>query len=191
MRARNVATNVRTPRAISREVLAFCAEIETQEQPEFVNVDATPRSEVNQCFVNVADAAARGGGEVQHGWMVLEWPGVLLEAQFHAIWRRPDGSLVDVTPNDERRILFLPDRTRVYRGRRTPSVQRPLSGAPQVLRFIQACKELHEYEADRWVEDEGGIVLDTDYERLVYCHLEVAKVLSQVQLYEMLGLPLR
>jgi len=49
------------------------------------------------------------GGAVQHGWALWEWPRVMVEAEFHAVWRSPDGSRLDVTPREDsqQRILFV------------------------------------------------------------------------------------
>jgi hypothetical protein len=132
----------------------------------------------------------RFGGKAQHGWMILEWPGVLLEAQFHAVWRRSDGTLVDVSLNDDERILFLPDRVRVYSGARIPSLQHPLSTASEVANFIAACRELFRYEALHWIENgsESGLAFPSWFETAVHFHLERCRVITQLQLYAHLGL---
>ncbi|HEY4177963.1 MAG TPA: hypothetical protein VGM90_14045 [Kofleriaceae bacterium] len=187
----SVSLNLRTPTRVTDALVEFCASISETEEPGFVEVHPSIDSELNQCFVNAADVARRSGGSVQHGWMVHEWPDVLFEAQFHAVWRQPDGTLVDVSPNDERRIFFLPDQMRVYVGERTPSIQRARSNAAEVLRFIQSCQELWRYEADRWMESEGDVVLDTPFEKVMHRHLQAAKALSQFQLYDMLGISWR
>ena len=42
------------------------------------------------------------------GWRFWEWPGVFMEAEFHAVWQMPDGGLQDPTPNEwgEPKIKF-------------------------------------------------------------------------------------
>ena len=45
------------------------------------------------------------------GWRLWEWPSVLVEAEFHAVWRMKDGNLQDPTPNQwkEPKIRFVHD----------------------------------------------------------------------------------
>jgi hypothetical protein len=53
------------------------------------------------------------GGSIQFGWRLREWPGVVLTAEFHAVWVDPEGTLVDITPaviGDEP-SAFVPDPT--------------------------------------------------------------------------------
>jgi hypothetical protein len=52
------------------------------------------------------------GGSIQFGWRLREWPGVLLTAEFHAVWVDPEGTLVDITPAAIGvPSLFVPDPT--------------------------------------------------------------------------------
>jgi hypothetical protein len=78
------------------------------------------------------------GGEIEYGWAIWEWPTVLIEAEFHAIWRAPDGRPVDVTPrvDDERIIAFVPDPIRVFEGRSLDNIRRPLRDDPVIHEFI-------------------------------------------------------
>jgi hypothetical protein len=60
----------------------------------------------------------RSGGSVQHGWRMREQPSAYVEAQFHAVWRRLDGALIDVTPRPDgsSEIIFLSDSRMVWTG---------------------------------------------------------------------------
>ncbi|WP_434729570.1 hypothetical protein [Rhizobium binae] len=53
------------------------------------------------------------GGTPLHVWTIWELPDALWTAEFHVVWKAPDGSLVDVTPkpDGETSILFVPDDT--------------------------------------------------------------------------------
>ena len=53
-----------------------------------------------------------------YGWSVWEWPKVFIEAKFHAVWKQPDGSFLDIAPKSLPipRVLFIPDPRRVYLG---------------------------------------------------------------------------
>lgn len=52
---------------------------------------------VENCYWNVMLSVERYGGEILLGWMIKQWPGVYLAAEHHAVWRRPDGNIVDIT----------------------------------------------------------------------------------------------
>jgi len=77
----------------------------------------------------------------------MEWPKLLFEAQFHAVWGTAEGDLVDVTPseNAQSRILFLRDRKRRYVDRLIPSRQRVL--AADAGDYVRLCKRRWELEA--------------------------------------------
>jgi hypothetical protein len=105
-----------TPEAIDEAVLAFCARVAPGRVPEYVEVMPGAGARVAYCFDNAAAAVAAGGGAVAHGWAIWRWPGRYFEAEHHGIWRRPDGTLIDVTPMlyGQRRILFLSDPEAVF-----------------------------------------------------------------------------
>lgn len=104
-----------TPVAVDAAVRAFCASIAPGE-PVFVDVVPGEGARVAYCFSNAREAAARGGGSVEYGWIIWHWPGRFFEAEHHAVWRRPDGALIDVTPMlyGQQRILFLADPSAVF-----------------------------------------------------------------------------
>lgn len=180
--------NVRAPRAITPEVRFFCKAIDPSEEPLFVRCDTSPSAVPQHCFDNVAATVAARGGDSQHGWKIREWPGVYLEAEFHAVWRRPDGTLIDVSPSDDDPILFHLDSKRIYDGVRVPNILRALSGDETVLDFINSCKELWEYEAARWDDSRCLVDIETDRERIVHFHLQRRRVVNQYNLWHHLGL---
>lgn len=51
------------------------------------------------------------GGSILFGWTIWEWPGVLLTAEFHAVWVSPNGDRFDITPKPQKEteIAFVPD----------------------------------------------------------------------------------
>jgi hypothetical protein len=68
------------------------------------------------CFFNVRDITAERGGELVNGWLVWQHDDLFVEAEHHAIWRKPTGELVCVTPQTppEKTITFIPDPSAVY-----------------------------------------------------------------------------
>lgn len=62
----------------------------------------------------------------------------MVEGEFHAVWRSPDGNLLDVTPNalNSDKILFITDPSRTYQGKQIDNIRIPLSKDQRVLEFI-------------------------------------------------------
>lgn len=152
--------STQTPDTISKDIQRLCNKVSPGQHP--VYVDVTPDSEAapNQCFPNTAKRVAESGGCVVHGWQVWEWLDVLVEAEFHGVWQRPDGSLVDITPKEcpIARILFLPDPRRHFEGRQVDNVRLPLTNDPNVIEFIALSEERYRImnKGDR--ADQSGLV---------------------------------
>ena len=53
------------------------------------------------CYWNVDRLVRNFGGSMVVGWQHVWWPGRLAVSVHHAIWRKPDGSLVDVTQKEQ------------------------------------------------------------------------------------------
>src|SRR5437660_241975 len=106
------------PREIREYVQEFCQEIAPQGEPIYLAVTPSDQDVLLDCLVNVERRIAESGGDIQYGWRIWEWVNTLIEAEFHAVWRSPDGNLIDVTPapHDYKRVLFLPDNGTVYEG---------------------------------------------------------------------------
>jgi hypothetical protein len=65
------------------------------------------------CHVSAKHVAAKHGGRRIHGWalwQVGQGSATLIIADFHSVWEKPDGTIVDVTPPKfGTRVLFVPD----------------------------------------------------------------------------------
>lgn len=135
-----------TPRKISRAIQELCRELVPNPEPRFLPVTPIAGAEVLDCFMVVDRHVREHGGSVCYGWQIWEWPGVYIEAEFHAVWRDPGGILRDLTPKQLpfQQILFLPDAARAYDGRQVKNVRRALSPRPEVSAFISACDAEHE-----------------------------------------------
>jgi len=96
------------------------------------------------CFINVDKAIQQGGGEIVYGWQIWETlPGVMMEAEFHAVWKNPDGTMYDVTPHifdGIEHILFLPDPNRTYAGKQIDNLRIALVKDKLVEQFIKNAK---------------------------------------------------
>lgn len=130
---------VRVPGKNDRVVQAFCRRLVVGGRSQYVPVRPVVGEPVDECFTIVPKQVAAHGGEQHIGWAIWIWPGVFIEAEFHAIWKRPDGRLVDVTRKARQcsRVLFLKDPSREYEGVQVDNIRRALNNDPQTLRFIE------------------------------------------------------
>jgi hypothetical protein len=69
---------------------------------------------------------------------------VFIEGEFHAVWRRPDGSLLDVTAKQdgEKQICFIPDRQIVWNERAVDNARLGLVSDWMLSRWIELNKEI-------------------------------------------------
>ena len=127
--------------ANSRAVTDLCRQLVPDGRPLAVSLRPVHEAEPNNCFEVVARQVRTAGGKASYGWKLAELPYVLIEAQFHAVWRRPDGQLLDITPGPSHGgyIVFVPDARRVYAGRQVKFVQRALTDHPAVEEYMRAC----------------------------------------------------
>lgn len=100
---------VTTPSALTCTLLDFCREIAPDSTPVYLPVRPYRTAQPLECFDNVDRIVRLSGGEPIHGWLIWTWPGAFLEAEHHCVLRCNDGRLRDVTPQEEDRVLFLPD----------------------------------------------------------------------------------
>lgn len=105
----------------------------------YLTVHPEATADVNECFPNVEAKSAREGGRMLCGWQLWEWPHVMVEAEFHAVWLSPEGEMVDITPkpHGETRILFVPDERRRYTGITVDNVRMPLRDDQLIRHFIR------------------------------------------------------
>jgi hypothetical protein len=101
-----------TPPIITNEVRDFAASL-AKGAPVYVPVIEDHHGLFGWCSDGVGSKIAADGGTFAYGWTIWEWPGVLLTAEFHAVWCDDAGNFFDITPKPggETRILFLHDPT--------------------------------------------------------------------------------
>ncbi len=120
--------NIYTPKQITSDVRQFCQSIDSTQLPVFVPIQISSNTKKQFCFANVK-RKTRKGGKVLHGWAIFERAKISLEAQFHAVWQKPDETLVDVSPpmiEGETQTLFLPDSVLVFDIASDPVVENKL-----------------------------------------------------------------
>ena len=128
------------------ETRDLCQKIVPGVNPEWVNSAPFPGAEEKGCFINVERAIEKSGGRAVFGWTIWQVPGVFIEAEFHCVWEKESGSLLNVTPYPNRpdNILFLPDHTRVYTGKQLDNVRQALVNDPDVIRWLYLARRRFE-----------------------------------------------
>ena len=120
----------RVPQRIDHNVKRMIWRIGSTEEPVYLDVKTEPFAEVAECFSSVKEKVRRDGGSMQLGWQIWQIPDIMIEAEFHAVWKSPDGELIDITPKKCRidRILFVPDSKARYYGARRRNKKLNISG---------------------------------------------------------------
>ncbi len=134
----------RVPDRVTSPIRRLCNRIHVGSVAEFIPVKPEPNGKVRDCFAIVDEKVKRAGGSVCHGWAVWFLPGIMVEGEFHAVWRSDDDSLLDVSPNllNAEQILFIPDPNLSYEGKQVDNVRIPLSKDPRVREFIELGHQL-------------------------------------------------
>lgn len=113
------------------------------EYVEMVN-EASAEAVPLECFANANEVAKMRGGDVVYGWRIIETlPGVLMEAEFHAVWRDTNGVLHEVSPpilQGVNRTLFLADTNRIYTGKQVDNLRIALRKDRLIEKFIKCSK---------------------------------------------------
>jgi hypothetical protein len=136
--------HTRTPPAVDKHITRLIARVAAGAQPVYLDVRPEAGAVPGECFANVAAKVAASGGSIVYGWQLWEWPHVLVEAEFHAVWRAPDGLLHEITPkhDGDERILFVPDPRRTYGGTPLDNVRMAVRDDLLVHHFIAVAEEM-------------------------------------------------
>jgi len=129
---------IRIPNKRKHYVASFCRNVSLGQSPILVSHEPLFGKPLKECFSIVPEHIAANGGKQKFGWAIFELKKIWLEAEFHVIWEREDGALIDLTPRESPldKILFLPDPERQYEGVQVNSIFKTLSKKPIVKQFI-------------------------------------------------------
>lgn len=173
------------PDTIDAATRAFCATISPAE-PVYVRVQPAPAAKFIHCFENSETEAARHGGAAAYGWAIWHWPGRYFEAEHHAVWRTPEGELIDVTPQTGAppRILFLPDPDAVYDpARYRRNILAPDAGNATAREYIALAAARHDITDLYWRP--GMLVLPLfdpeDQQRIAPIEARMAELLAMLR----------
>jgi len=127
-----------TPPEISPSIRRLVESLVPGGEPVYMDVNPEPDATISECFPSIQAKVLRDGGQLLCGWQLWEWPGVLVEAEFHGIWAAPDGRHVDITPKQdgETRVLFVADPDLSYTGSHRNNVRLPLSKDRTIEDFV-------------------------------------------------------
>lgn len=136
--------HTRTPPIVDKHIRRLIARVAPGQVPIRLAVTPHPDAVPAECYTNADARVAAEGGSVLYGWQIWEWPHVLVEAEFHAVWSSPSGELRDVTPRHdaETEILFVPDARRIYHGAPIDNVRMAIRDDLTVHDFIAATEEI-------------------------------------------------
>lgn len=114
------------PSEVTSDVQRLAKQLSPDKSPELIPIKTASWAVKNECFAAVEEKVKRHGGTLVYGWDIAEWPNIKLEAEFHAVWRSPAGSLIDVSCRSEEHAMFLVDPKREYSGKSIPNHFHPL-----------------------------------------------------------------
>lgn len=164
-----------SPKEIDSDVKKLISIVCPGSKPIYLKVQPENYSEINECFPAVQEKIRRDGGFWVLGWQIWKSE-VLIEAEFHAVWKSPDGVLIDITPKQLpiSDILFLPDQKAKYDGSQVDNIRLNISGNRLVDDFIEIAKAIFklENEGERAFQYEVGF---TGRESQIYQKLNVYK----------------
>ena len=151
-----------TPARISSHIRKLCARLGIGWKPQFIQVAPRHDSGHLDCFNDVQRHISENGGSIVHGWLLWEWPNVLVEAEFHAVWKSPDGKLLDVSekPQGETTILFVEDKTRIFTGSSVDNVRMAVGNDPRIMEFIAGKEQFHRMFQKEFGDFVGEVVVE-------------------------------
>lgn len=135
-----------TPCIESESVKALLKKINSESMPFYVRCQPNKLGIENECFPLVDQYVQDHGGERINGWSLWEQPGLYIEAEFHAIWKSPEGNYLDLNyrPHKTENILFLPQPDLLYEGYQRNNIRLPLTNNKNVHDFLKV--KDYEYE---------------------------------------------
>lgn len=149
-------------------------------KPVYVPIETDDHAVTGMCFLNVADKVKSEGGGVVYGWQFCEYQ-YMIEAEFHAVWRKITGEMIDITPFPVEGIskqLFVEDPGRIFDGRRTCNFYYNTSGNGLI-------DDLIEIEKAKFRIDENAELLEGT-NCMIHSEIELSKIDFLIKLSQIL-----
>ena len=92
----------------------------------------------------------------------------MVEGIFHAVWLKPDGQLLDITPtrDDEKQILFLPDSVRKWEHKLVDNIRLPLTNSSKANFGINLSKAMAALQS-KYFDGEKSAVPKDEYDHVL------------------------
>ena len=157
---------------VTKDLQAFQKTMPATKKPIIIKVDVLPDAVTNDCFVNVEKKIAACGGSIVHGWRVYQVPRAYLEAEFHAVWKSPQGFMRDVSDcYGLGEVVFVPDLKRVFTGKCVVNIFFALSNRKEVTDYITAATA---YNREKVAAQEGvqfrTCIWTADHPKMIAAH---------------------
>jgi hypothetical protein len=139
---------------------------------DLVYVDVIPDSDstFGECCPNVLRKVEQKSGEVVYGWKFYEFS-YMIEAEFHAIWKSPNGKFIDITPSavpSTTKILFGIDRNKKFDGSRIDNYRLNTTDNELVDDIIEIEKAKFKFIDTAQNVDNNGFVLMNAHEQKIW-----------------------
>ena len=128
---------MRVPIETTEEMKLLLSKIGSKEKPVYISCRPIPNVPQNECFPLVEAKVKAEGGERVLGWQI--WHGqLLIEAEFHAVWKTPANEFLDIAPKPFpiEQIFFVADPRARYEGKQINNIRMNITGNPLVDDFI-------------------------------------------------------
>lgn len=138
----------RVPTTTTPRIKELCQSLVAGAEPLFVPSAPSAGAAQLDCFITVQNHVDTNGGTVCYGWQIWESPRTFIEAEFHAVWRKQTGALVDIAAKQVPTpwILFLPDPQRQYEGKQVNNVRLALRPSAAIQEWFAALDARFEFE---------------------------------------------
>lgn len=146
-------------------------------KPVFLRVQPRAGAKANGCVEAVNAAINDFGGQIVYGWQIWQTE-IITEAEFHAVWRATDGTVLDVTPKaipGIGHILFAEDPTIRYIGRQIENVRINNTGNALLDDMIQINEARFRMMNAGGRADETRVVLQGE-EKEIYAYLGIIQI---------------
>ncbi|KAF3984316.1 MAG: hypothetical protein HFP81_02665 [Methylococcales symbiont of Hymedesmia sp. n. MRB-2018] len=148
-------------------------------KPVYVPFMPVSHAEQQECFETVSIQIKNEGGEIVYGWKINEIKRVWLEAEFHAIWKRKDNQLIDITikPTPVEKILFVPDPLKKYEGYQVQSIFKPLKKTKDIMRFIELANSYYQETNKGELKYSKELIMTP---KAIEIHQEILEICSRI-----------
>jgi len=170
----------------NENILRAIAALGLKEKPIYVDITPDKDAVHGNCFLNVLKKVESTKGEMVLGWQFAEYS-FMIEAEFHAVWKTPEGDLVDITPGVDpsaKKILFVTDKQKKFNGSRTNNFRFNTTGNPLIDDMIEIDHAKFRLEDKAHEVDAFGRVIFTDEQNIKWLELDfISRVIDNMCRY--------